>query len=364
MLQLRKYLPISGILAGATLGAGIFALPYIAAVSGIWLVIGYTVVLALFVTVAHALYWRVLQATNTDEHLLSLTRRYLGVTMSRIGFIAIVVGLLLTLSAYLLLGMDFLSGLFGWSPNASLLIFWIICSLPIALKLRRFIEIEFGATVLMILLVLTVLVTVPLQMASLRSIVWENFFLPFGPILFALAGWTAIEPMVSASKHDGINKWKALLGGTFAVAIIYILFMVGIGSVSHPITPDTLSGLTTLPFWKIGILLVFGLFAILTSYLPMSLEVKNALVGSLKWPKSLAFIFTLFMPYVLVLAGLNNFLQLIEIVGGVFLAIQYLIILLIARVVLKPQGMWRVALDVLVILFSLAMVYQIYALWL
>ena len=143
------------------------------------------------------------------------------------------------------------------------------------------------------------------------------------------------------------------------VAVIALFFIVSISSVSFPVSTDTLSGLVVEP-WKLATLVAFGLFAIVTSYWPMSIEVRNALVTDLRWPRGLAMTSVLFLPYFLVLAGLNSFLLVVEIVGGIFLAVQYLLILAIARAVLKPSGWRRLGLDALMLAFLLAIAYQFY----
>ena len=211
-------------------------------------------------------------------------------------------------------------------------------------------QVEFIVTLMMVGFIFVLVGTTPITLESFPLVDWRYVLLPFGPILFALSGWTSIEPAVDAAKKKKSIRIPGLVFGTLGVALVYLLFSLALGSVGKPVTPDTLSGILHLPVWKISILLLFGLSAIITSYLPMSVEVKNALKDGLKWNTSSAFLFALFLPYLLVLAGFNNFLSSIALVGGVFVAIQYMTLTQIARKALKLEG-WRKWLANLVSLF-------------
>src|SRR5258708_5363686 len=99
---------VAAIVAAATIGDGIFALPYVFYRAG-WLAsLFYLVVLAVFVSTAHVIYLATLEKRGEKERLLGLTRKYLGIPGFWVGFIAIEIGLILTLVAYLILGTQFI----------------------------------------------------------------------------------------------------------------------------------------------------------------------------------------------------------------------------------------------------------------
>src|SRR5207249_329890 len=91
----------AGVVAATTVGAGIFSLPYIFAQAGIVSGAFYLIALACIVISVHFLYWEVLKKTNGDQRLLGLARTYLGAGWHAVSFVAIIVGLLLTLVVYL-----------------------------------------------------------------------------------------------------------------------------------------------------------------------------------------------------------------------------------------------------------------------
>lgn len=117
---------VAGVIAAATVGDGIFALPFIFLQSGWLLSVAYLVALAAIVIGAHMVYLETLEKLGERERLLGLARKYFGAGGFWVGFIAIVLGLLLTLVAYLILGALFIRLGFPNVPSAvPLAVFWI-----------------------------------------------------------------------------------------------------------------------------------------------------------------------------------------------------------------------------------------------
>jgi hypothetical protein len=154
--------------------------------------------------------------------------------------------------------------------------------------------------------------------------------------------------------------WAGLVGGTALSAIVYVLFVLGIFSSTGTVTPDTLSGLTDWPGWKLSLLGVLGLFAIWTSYVPIGLEIRGAFERDLKWSPKTSLLLVLFIPLTLLALGLSDFTRAVGLAGGLFLALQYVFILLLG---LKRTAMavsLRLVSYVLLLVFSGVAVYEIY----
>lgn len=355
----KPALVAAGTIAGTTLGAGIFAFPYIATVAGLVPTIFFLATLSVAIIYSHILYWRVLREQPVGTHLLELARKYLGYGAARGTFVATILGLMLTLSAYIVLGATFLNGIAGVPMQYAVLIFWGVCSLPLLFRFQRLMQIELFVTAVMGMIVLLFATTVPVTFSSFPTIDWSHTLLPFGPILFALAGWTAIEPAIASVGAKRGYRARAIGLGTIGVAFAYLLFALTMGSASSPVTSDTISGVLHLPGWQLATLLAFGLAAIVTSYLPMNLEIKNSFRRGLGWPRSLAFSVALFLPYLLVLAGFDSFLGSIELVGGVFLAAQYVAILQVARKALSLKGWEGFAVNSVSVIFAVAAILHV-----
>lgn len=369
MGPLKSFAKEAGLVAATTLGAGIFALPYVFLKAG-WLAgLFYLVVLAAVMVLAHILYFRVLQKTGEKNRLLGLARLYLGEFGFIVGLLAILCGLILTLVIYLILAGQFVRLLFPSVPTAlAAACFWLAAALPLLLKERRSVGLEVLGIILMAGIIFFIFFSSnPAGALSIVSALnLRSLFLPFGAVLFALAGWTAVEPVFDSEKRSkseftpAVQPYLALAAGTLVAAALYLVFVVGIFGSPGAITPDTISGLFGWPTYKLILLAALGLFAIWTSYLPIGLEIKHSFENDLRLRHASSLGLVIFLPPILLFLGLNNFSRVIGLVGGVFLTLQYLLIILVGKKVLEIRGAKGLFLNLLSFVFILAAVYEVY----
>src|SRR6185437_233506 len=128
-------LKIALVVAAATVGDGVFALPFVFKTAGWFVGIIYLAALGGFVIFAHIIYLKTLEKVGEKEPLLALSKIYLGEAGFWTGFLAIVVGLLLTLVAYLILGMQFIHlALPAVGSGEAFAVFWIFLSISVFLN--------------------------------------------------------------------------------------------------------------------------------------------------------------------------------------------------------------------------------------
>lgn len=364
----RSFFKEWGLILATTIGAGVFALPYVFLKAGWLMGFLYLLVFGGLITFAHLLYWRVLVETGKQKRLLGLAREYFGALGFEAAFLAVVGGLVLALVVYLILGSEFLELVWpGFSFSTRVLIFWAVATFPLFFKLNRWTGVEILGGILMVAIVLWIFISAsPIQgAANVPSYNLQNLFLPFGVILFSLAGWTAIEPIFDAyrGRSTGLSfkarGWQFAFG-TFGAALVSLFFVLAILGSAKEITPDTVSGLTNWPASKLGILGVFGLFAIWTSYLPIGREIENLMVKDLKFSRKLGLGLTAVLPLVLVFLGLKDFLAAVSLVGGVFLAFQYFFLVAVAGKVLSVAGFKKFWFYLAMLVFLLGAGYEIY----
>ena len=358
-------LRVTGIMVASTVGVGIFALPFAFQAGGWFTGTLFLFAVTLFLVFAHSIHWDVLQKTGERQYLLGLVGRYCGKTAEFFGFFVIIGGLILALSAHLILGADFLGLLFPAIAPWTFVIFWILTSFPLFIRMKN-LALSESLEAIFILSIIAFVFFKGLYggvFPSILAVVPQGIFLPFSIILFALAGWSGLDSAFRYAHDAKIDLHKAkraALWGTVLAAFCYALFVVGIWMVAEKITPDAISGLANLPRVETGVFLVLGLFALWASYIPISLEIKNSLSKDLKLSKLTGFSVALCVPALFALLGAKNFIGIVGLVGGVFLAFQYLLILVVGRRALPLVSSRRIVSDVVSVAFVLVAIYEIY----
>lgn len=359
------FVKAAGLMAATTFGAGIFALPYVFFRAGWPLSTLYLVSISTVLILSHEFYWRVLKETDAQHSLLGLSKKYLGGFGFGVGVFAILGGLFFELVVYLILGAELLRLIFPFFAfSSSVLLFWFISSIPLLFSIRRFVGAEFFGGLVMVFMIGIMAFGLSFRTISFSSINTQDIFFPFGAILFALAGWTAVEPAYLWEKQNGTlreeHSARALGVGTWLTALLYFIFVIVITMSAAKITPDTFSGLTNWPFFKLLAIIVLGIFAIWTSYLPIGHEISDAFEEDLHISKNTNLAIVFFLPLFIVALGFSNFFSIIKLVGGVFLGLQYILILQVSRNALKNGAGARLLLNAMTFIFLLGVIYEFY----
>jgi hypothetical protein len=361
---------ITAIVAAATIGEGVFVLPYIIQTSGWGLSLAYFIALIVILSLSHVVYLQTLHVVGEKERLLGLARKYYGSGGFWIGFVAIVIGLLLGFVAYLVLGARFLTILFpNMSAGSALGIFWFILACLIWGSEGKIAWLEVTGISLISGAIFFIFFTghPGMAFANVPFIVPGIFFLPFGAVLFSLAGWTSVEQVYEFIRsREGENTrlrthaiWIFMAGTAFA-AVLYWLFAIGVLNAAPHVAIDTISGIGGWPVWKRDILAVIGISAACVVSLPLAREMRGAMEKDLGWNTIVSRSLIAGLPLAAVLSGFNNFLIIVSVAGGVFLSTQYLLIISVARRALVLSSSKKLSLDMAALLFTFAAVYSIY----
>lgn len=361
--KIKENLFLSGLIAAATIGAGLFALPGVFNASGWGIALVSMALVAACIIFAHRIFWETLHKSDGAHGLLGLVRARLGARAGFLAFWAIVGGLTLTLAAYLNLGGEFLRVIFPGLGASALSVFWIIASFPALFSLKRFAKLEAGVVSVMAAIILFIFFSAPEKTAIFNSpfVLPGGAFISFGALLFSLSGWTAIEPIAKLTREKNFNRKPFFIAlGTIFAAILFLLFVAGIFGSTQTITGDTISGLLGWPAWRLKALALLGLFTIFSVHTMISAEIKNSLHRDSRWEETTAVAFVIFAPLILVLAGLNKFQEIVSLAGGVFLATQYFFIVLVSKESLKLKNGKKLFANLLLIIFALSAIYEAY----
>jgi hypothetical protein len=188
----------------------------------------------------------------------------------------------------------------------------------------------------------------------------SGILLPLSSILFSLSGRSAISSMkehFNDKKYSQKNFLKSVALGTFIPVIVYVAFIFGVTALSgFGITPDAVSGLSHLPFGFLCAIGVLGFLAIITSYVFLGIELKGILEKDGRTKHLVATSVAVMLPIILYFLGFNNFIFLVGFVGGLFLAVESIIVIMMRRVATMKRRPYDF---VLITVFLVAAIYEL-----
>ena len=334
-------LPAS-LLAGTIIGAGVFALPFVFQKAGIVTGLFYLSLFGAVFVFIHLMYADLILKTEEGKNLhrfSGYTKIYLGNKGFWLSILMTIVGMLFTLTVYLILSISFINLIhplvLSLSNTVKLLIFWFLSSVAIFLGIRRIVFSEFlitGGIFAIILIILGYGFSHWERIVLVPVFNLQNIFLPYGAVLFALSGRVAIPAVISyfqKIRRPLIEVKKPIILGTLLPALVYLLFVFGIWGLSNVVSEDAVSGLIgQIPQEVLTLIGIFGLISLWSSYIVIGLDLESSLKFDLKFPKILSGFIVVAFPLFLYFLGFQNFLNLVSMVGGIFIALEGIFIVL------------------------------------
>jgi amino acid permease len=346
-------LPVS-LLAGTIIGAGVFALPFVFQKAGIVTGLFYLGLFGAVFVFIHLMYADLILKTEEGKNLHRFSgyaKIYLGNKCFWLSILMTIVGMLFTLTIYLILSISFINLIhplnLDISNTAKLLIFWFLGSVAIFLGIRRIAFSEFlitGGVFVIILIILGYGLSYWERIVLIPVFNLQNIFLPYGAVLFALSGRVAIPAVISYFQkiNQPLTKIKkSIILGTLLPALVYLLFVFGIWGLSNVVSEDAVSGLIgQIPQGVLTLVGILGLISLWSSYIVIGLDVENSLKFDLKFPKILASFTVLIFPLFLYFLGFQNFLNLVSMVGGIFISLEgiFIVSMWLKSLKIKSEG--------------------------
>jgi amino acid permease len=367
----KNYVYPIAVFCGGMIGVGFLSLPYIALTAGIWLIIFYFIVLIALVITLNLIFADISLKTPDFKRFPGFVGVYLGKWGKLIAVISMVVGTYGVLLAYLIIGGEFLNDVFnpffGGSALIYTLVYFLLGSIIIYFGIKVIARVEFVILTVLFISLLFIFLEgfTQIKLSNVFNgglshnlqIGIKNFFLPYGPILFALWGIGIIpdiEEMLIGKKK---SMKKIITIATFIVAIFYLLFIfVVLGVTGNQTTQTALTGLRGFLGPNIvSLSLLIGVFATFTAFISQGIVLKKVFEYDLNIKHWHAFVFTCFVPIILFLLGFKSFIPLLAFVGGVLLGIDGVLILLMY----KKTGGKNVVIYPLSLVFLFGVIYEI-----
>ena len=362
----KDYIYPIAVFSGGMIGVGFLSLPYIALQSGIWIMLGYFLVLTALIVVINLIFCDISLKTPDFKRFPGFVGHYLGAVPQFFTMILMILGTFGVLLVYLLIGGQFLTSvfqpIFSGSNLMYVLIYFFIVSTIIYFDIKIISKVEFWVIILLFLSIIFIFIE---SFSSIKisnifisgSSGLKSFFLPYGPLLFSLWGIgliPEIEEMLIGNKK---NLKKIVTLSTIIISVFYLLFILLILGITGVKTDQTaFTGLKSfLSGTLVSISILIGALATVTAFITQGIVFKKVLMYDLKIKHWQAFVITCFTPLILFLIGFKSFIPIISITGGVFLGIDGILILLMY----KKIGGKNIVIYPLSSVFLLGIVYEI-----
>ncbi|KKP42375.1 MAG: Tryptophan/tyrosine permease family [Parcubacteria group bacterium GW2011_GWA2_33_14] len=339
----KNYIYPIAVMSGSIIGVGFLSLPYITSKVGIFIMLFYFVFLTALVICLHLIFTDITLKTPDFKRFPGFVGFHLGAWAERVTLVLMIFGAFGILLVYLIVGGQFLTSLLSPFLGGSLLdyiiLFFAVLSFILYFGIKTISKIEFWALSLFAILFAIIFIKGASHINFNNFFLFPEggkltaayFFMPYGAILFSLWGTGLIPEVEEMMRGKKKLLKKVIVISTLIPAIIYLLFVFLVVSITGPSTTESaLVGLES--FFGRGVFslaLFIGVITTFTAFVTQGLLLKKMFMYDMNIKEFPAWVFTCFVPLILFLLGFNSFLSLISFIGGVFLGINGIFILLI-----------------------------------
>lgn len=352
-------------MASLIIGAGMFSLPFVFARSGFIVGTAYLVLMCAIMAEVHKSYAEIIDKSGEELRFVGYAEKYLGRGGRVVGSISGLLGILITLTIYLVLSVSFIKLIIPSIPSVlAVVLFWAVGSLLIAVGVKKFAGIDvlffIGIALIVGIVAIFGLLFGRTDFLAASPADALGVFFPLAPVLFSLSGRSAISSIreyFSSKGYSVKNFKKSIFIGTIIPIFVYGLFVVGISMLSSGgVADDAVSGIDLLPSYYLFLLGALGIFSLITSFIFLGSEFKGIIEKDFKTPSVASLLISIGTPILLFFCGLTNFLTLVGIAGGIFLATESLLVIAIRR---RATSRKRPFDFILIAIFLIAVIYEI-----
>ncbi len=353
------------IIVSTIIGLGIFVLPYAFSVSGyyffFWLIFWF---LAFFIL--HLIFGEILFQTKENHNLPGLSALYLHPKLKHLVWIFDYFGMLGVFLIYFIALEKFWSLITPLNPLliklifAFLNIYFLLKDLPI---FARF-ETTLSLGILFVFLIISGSLAFNFNLENLKIALLnvKDPLLPYGILLFAFAGTSALPVVYDLIGKDKKSYLKINFFSLLTISLIYLIYtLVVVGFLGINVSEESLQSLAPY-FSKIFLISTVLLVTLNITFVDMAFYLKRGLIYDYNLNPKLANIVLIFS--ILPLAFLKPFglIKVIDFISSVFLGFNLLIITLI-YLRLKQKEYFQLPnflVVVLALIFILGIIYGIF----
>jgi tyrosine-specific transport protein len=324
------------------IGAGILGIPYVVAKAGFITGLINILVLGVVFLFIHLYLGEVVLRTKGKHQLTSYAEKYTGKIGKYFMFISMVVGIYGAIVAYIMGGGEALASITGLDSLLCSVIFFGILSWLVYVGLKAIEESEAFAMPLVLIIVVLIFAfaVTKLNPAYLSEFNFSRLLVPYGVVLFAFIGTSAIPEMGEELAKYKKDMKKAIIIGSSIPIIVYLLFalsVVGVlGKATHEIGALGLAAILGEKMAFIGA--IFALLTMSTSFLVLGLALKELFWYDYGLRKNTSWLLACFVPFLLFLLiktrNLASFTKILDFAGvitGVIIGVLIVLMVMNAK---------------------------------
>lgn len=320
-------------ITGLTIGAGILGIPYVVARAGLIAGLAQIVFFGVITLFLNMMIGEVAIKAGVNMQLPGLAGKYLGAPAKVILSATLFLSALGALLAYIVGEGAALSALLGGDQFVWSIVFWSLGSFFVwrGLSTVKIFEKIASIAVISLIVFLSVYLLPHVRPENIFYFNFGNFFLPYGVILFALGGSSAIAEAHALLPDRARDFRRALIIGTVIPILVYLLFAIAVvGAFGLGVSEVATVGLSAK--FGVGISILANIFAVLamgTGFVGLGTALRDTLCWDFKLSTWLSVLLVITIPLALFLFGIKSFVAILGFVGGLFLAIDSIFMVVI-----------------------------------
>lgn len=321
-------------LVGTIIGAGIFGIPYVMVRSGWWTGVLMLVGLGILIWLMELMFGEVALRTSEQHQLVGYAEVYLGKAVKWFLSVILILEIYGALLAYFIGEGQALSAIFGGPSLLYGLVFYFIFSWLIwrGIKMVKKTELFLMLLMLITVLILVLVSTSKINPTNFSGVIdWTNLFYPYGVLVFAYSGLTAVPQMKKILTKNERQLKKAIIIGCLLPIVVYLVFAWAVVGVCGNGTTELASiGLGQVLGVKVTIIAnLLACVTMATGFLALGLALRDIYQLDYKIKQKPAWLLTVIPALAIYFLGAHDFIKVINLIGAVGVGLTGVVYVLI-----------------------------------
>jgi amino acid transporter len=352
------------IIVSTIIGLGIFVLPYVFWQSGFYF-FSWLIFLFLVSFVLHLIFGEILFQTPEKYNLPGLAGIYLHPKIKHLVWFFDYFGMLGVFLIYFIALAKFWSLILPISPLLIKVTFALFNIYFILKDIRIFAQMETILTIgiLVISLVIVALILPKVDLNNISLALKNDFqpLLPYGTLLFAFAGTSALPVVFDLIGKNKKSFFKINFYALLTVALLYLIYTLAVvGFLGDQVSEESFQSLAPY-FPKLFLFFAVLFVTLIITFVDMAFYLKRGLIYDYKLSPKLTNLIIVFSILPLALFEPLSLIELISIVSEIFLGFNLLILALIYLKLKEKQyfDLPKILVIILALIFLLGIFYGI-----